>query len=55
MWGATIGHVFHWFANGDHAAGNTGGILIPAVMIALAARDIHHTGRDRGHTTDPAA
>ncbi|MFI0258167.1 DUF6790 family protein [Streptomyces sp. NPDC017056] len=45
LWGAAIGHVYQWFANGDHAAGNTGGILandilIPAVMIALALRDV---------------
>lgn len=60
LWGAAIGHVFQWFANGDHAAGNTGGILandilIPAVMIVLAARDIHRTGPGRGHTAGPAA
>ncbi|MEV0473807.1 DUF6790 family protein [Streptomyces prunicolor] len=41
LWGAVIGHVYQWFAHGDHAPGNTGGILlcdtlIPAVMIALA-------------------
>ncbi|MER7991269.1 DUF6790 family protein [Streptomyces noursei] len=45
LWGAAIGHVYQWFANGDYAAGNTGGILandvlILAVMIALAARDV---------------
>lgn len=60
LWGAAIGHVFQWFANGDHAAGNTGGILandilVPAVMIALAARDIHRTGPGRGPTAGPAA
>lgn len=43
LWGAAIGHVYQWFANGDHATGNTGGVLltdvlIPAVMIALAVR-----------------
>ncbi|MFC0545468.1 DUF6790 family protein [Kutzneria chonburiensis] len=43
LWGAVVGHVYQWFANGDHAPGNTGGvlvtdILIPAVMIALAVR-----------------
>lgn len=43
LWGATIGHLYQWFANGDHAPGNTGGILvcdvlIPAVMIFLAVR-----------------
>nr|WP_042185127.1 DUF6790 family protein [Kibdelosporangium sp. MJ126-NF4]CEL16539.1 conserved protein [Kibdelosporangium sp. MJ126-NF4]CTQ90492.1 conserved protein [Kibdelosporangium sp. MJ126-NF4] len=43
LWGAIIGHVYQWFANGDHAPGNTGGILIydllaPAVMIILARR-----------------
>jgi len=42
LWGAVIGHVYQWF-NGDHAPGNTGGvlvndILIPAVMIILAVR-----------------
>ncbi|MEU5694340.1 DUF6790 family protein [Actinosynnema sp. NPDC020468] len=43
LWGAAIGHVYQWFANGDHAPGNTGGVivndvLIPAVMIILAVR-----------------
>jgi hypothetical protein len=43
LWGAIVGHVYQWFANGDHAPGNTGGVLvndllIPAVMIILAVR-----------------
>jgi hypothetical protein len=43
LWGAVIGHLYQWFANGDHAPGNTGGVLlydllIPAVMIVLARR-----------------
>ncbi|MEU8635961.1 DUF6790 family protein [Amycolatopsis sp. NPDC048633] len=43
LWGALAGHVYQWFANGDHAPGNTGGVLvndllIPAVMIVLAVR-----------------
>ncbi|MFI9381875.1 DUF6790 family protein [Kutzneria sp. NPDC052558] len=43
LWGAFIGHVYQWFAAGDHAPGNTGGVLVcdllfPAVMIALAVR-----------------
>ncbi|ALG08434.1 DUF6790 family protein [Kibdelosporangium phytohabitans] len=43
LWGAVVGHVYQWFANGDHAPGNTGGILVydmlaPAVMIILARR-----------------
>ncbi|WP_020663734.1 DUF6790 family protein [Amycolatopsis benzoatilytica] len=43
LWGALAGHVYQWFANGDHAPGNTGGVLvndllIPAVMIILAVR-----------------
>jgi hypothetical protein len=43
LWGAAIGHVYQWFANGDHAPGNTGGVLVcdilfPAVMIFLAVR-----------------
>ncbi|MEU5429285.1 DUF6790 family protein [Streptomyces olivoreticuli] len=43
LWGAVIGHVYQWFANGDHAPGNTGGVLVcdllfPAVMIILARR-----------------
>lgn len=42
LWGALAGHVYQWFA-GDHAPGNTGGVLvndllIPAVMIVLAVR-----------------
>ncbi|WP_029902810.1 DUF6790 family protein [Nocardia brasiliensis] len=41
LWGALIGHVYQWFAHGDHAPGNTGGVLVcdllfPAVLIALA-------------------
>ncbi|MFI6407981.1 DUF6790 family protein [Streptomyces sp. NPDC050548] len=36
--------VNQWFAHGDHAPGNTGGVLvydtlIPAVMIVLARRE----------------
>ncbi|MFF4529003.1 DUF6790 family protein [Streptomyces sp. NPDC001407] len=59
LWGAAIGHVYQWFANGDHAAGNTGGILandvlIPAVMIVLAARDVRRAGSGRGHAARPA-
>ncbi|WP_256338923.1 DUF6790 family protein [Streptomyces sp. 2112.3] len=59
LWGAAIGHVYQWFAHG-HAAGNTGGILandvlIPAVMIALAARDVRRAGSGRGPTARPAA
>ncbi|RZQ62618.1 DUF6790 family protein [Amycolatopsis suaedae] len=43
LWGALAGHLYQWFANGDHAPGNTGGVLvtdllIPAVMIILAMR-----------------
>ncbi|WP_410622678.1 DUF6790 family protein [Amycolatopsis sp. cmx-8-4] len=43
LWGALVGHVYQWFANGDHAPGNTGGVLvndllIPGVMIVLAVR-----------------
>ncbi|MEA5362484.1 DUF6790 family protein [Amycolatopsis sp., V23-08] len=43
LWGALVGHVYQWFAGGDHAPGNTGGVLvndllIPAVMIVLAVR-----------------
>ncbi|UMO99505.1 DUF6790 family protein [Amycolatopsis sp. EV170708-02-1] len=43
LWGALIGHVYQWFANGVHSPGNTGGVLandllIPAVMIILAVR-----------------
>lgn len=41
LWGALAGHLYQWFAGGDHAPGNTGGVLvndllIPAVMITLA-------------------
>lgn len=43
LWGALAGHLYQWFAAGDHAPGNTGGVLgtdllIPAVMIVLAVR-----------------
>ncbi|WP_280426959.1 DUF6790 family protein [Nocardia brasiliensis] len=41
LWGALIGHVYQWFAHGDHAPGNTGGVLVcdllfPGVLIVLA-------------------
>ncbi|MEV5572293.1 DUF6790 family protein [Spirillospora sp. NPDC052269] len=41
LWGALVGHLYQWFAGGDHAPGNTGGVLvndllIPAVVIILA-------------------
>ncbi|RAJ33158.1 hypothetical protein K353_05802 [Kitasatospora sp. SolWspMP-SS2h] len=50
LWGAAAGHLHQWFAHGDHADGNTGGILandllIPTVVIALAARDLRRAGR----------
>jgi hypothetical protein len=40
LWGATIGHLYQAFANGDHAPGNIGGVLIydvfiPVVLIIL--------------------
>ncbi|WP_405164677.1 hypothetical protein OG203_06055 [Nocardia sp. NBC_01499] len=43
LWGALIGHVYQWFAHGDRAPGNTGGVLVydllfPAIMIILAYR-----------------
>lgn len=43
LWGAIIGHLYQWIANGDTAPGNVGGVLIsdllfPAVMIVLARR-----------------
>ncbi|WP_424215759.1 DUF6790 family protein (plasmid) [Streptomyces sp. BI20] len=43
LWGAAAGHLYQWFAGGDHAPGNTGGvlvtdILVPAVMIVLAVK-----------------
>ncbi len=43
LWGALAGHLYQWFARGDHSPGNTGGVLvndllIPAVMIILAVR-----------------
>ncbi|WP_409181561.1 DUF6790 family protein [Amycolatopsis sp. VS8301801F10] len=43
LWGALIGRGCQWFANGDHAPGNTGGVLVcdllfPAVLIVLAVR-----------------
>ncbi|MER5252379.1 DUF6790 family protein [Streptomyces sp. NPDC002855] len=60
LWGAAIGHVYQWLAHGDHAAGNTGGILandilIPAVMIALAARDLRRARPGVSRAIDPAA
>ena len=41
LWGAVLGHLYQWLANGDSAPGNVGGVLvydllIPVVMIALA-------------------
>ncbi|WP_326566338.1 DUF6790 family protein [Amycolatopsis rhabdoformis] len=43
LWGALVGHVYQWFANGDHAPGNTGGVLltdllVPLVLIVLARK-----------------
>ncbi|MEV0266636.1 DUF6790 family protein [Streptomyces sp. NPDC050617] len=60
LWGAVIGHVYQWFAHGDHAAGNTGGILandilIPAVMIFLAVLDIRRNRSGRSHAARLAA
>ncbi|MGY2061638.1 DUF6790 family protein, partial [Nocardia gipuzkoensis] len=28
LWGALIGHIYQWFAHGDHQPGNTGGVLV---------------------------
>ncbi|NEA97715.1 DUF6790 family protein [Streptomyces sp. SID13726] len=52
LWGAVIGHVHQWFAHGDHAPGNTGGvlaydILIPAVMITLALRSRRYAAAEQ--------
>ncbi|MFJ9899794.1 DUF6790 family protein [Streptomyces sp. NPDC091280] len=52
LWGAVIGHLWQWFAHGDHAPGNTGGVLvydtlIPLVMIALARREQRLTATER--------
>ncbi|MFC3452905.1 DUF6790 family protein [Amycolatopsis speibonae] len=59
LWGAVVGHVYQWFANGDHAPGNTGGVLItdaliPAVMIILAVRSRRFEATSRP-TTEIAA
>jgi hypothetical protein len=61
LWGATIGHVYQWFAHGDHQPGNTGGVLvydvlIPAVMIALAvaARRLAQSGAGTAPATTSA-
>ncbi|MEV6412994.1 DUF6790 family protein [Kribbella sp. NPDC051718] len=53
LWGAVIGHLYQWFANGDHAPGNTGGVLIydlliPAVMIGLAVASRRREGQVDG-------
>ncbi|GAA3593657.1 DUF6790 family protein [Kribbella ginsengisoli] len=53
LWGAVIGHLYQWFANGDHAAGNTGGVLIydlliPAVMIGLTVASRRREGQVDG-------
>ncbi|MFE9575428.1 DUF6790 family protein [Nocardia sp. NPDC006044] len=52
LWGALIGHVYQWFANGDHQPGNTGGVLVcdlllPAVMIILARRSQQLSAAER--------
>ncbi|PXX69245.1 hypothetical protein DFR70_102934 [Nocardia tenerifensis] len=52
LWGALIGHVYQWFANGDHSPGNTGGVLVcdllfPAVMIVLALRSQRLAGTEQ--------
>lgn len=56
LWGAAIGHVYQWFANGDHAPGNTGGVLVcdllfPAVMIILARRSRRLPAAEQPATT----
>jgi hypothetical protein len=35
LWGATIGHLYQAFANGDHAPGNVGGVLVTDVFVPL--------------------
>ncbi|MBW0102475.1 DUF6790 family protein [Pseudonocardia sp. KRD291] len=67
MWGATVGHIWQSVVLGDHAPGNTGGILvydvvIPAVALVLVAvqwrtRSSARSGRTRAarRRTSPAA
>lgn len=43
LWGATLGHLYQWIANGDTAPGNVGAVLIydlllPALLIGLAVQ-----------------
>lgn len=43
LWGATLGHLYQWIANGDTAPGNVGAVLIydvaiPTLIIVLANR-----------------
>ncbi|MGK5636811.1 DUF6790 family protein [Streptomyces sp. URMC 126] len=56
LWGAVIGHVYQWFANGNHAPGNGGGVLVcdvlfPAVTIILARRSQRLSTAERPATT----
>ncbi len=37
LWGAAVGHIYEYVAHGDHAAGNTGGILVYDVGVPLVA------------------
>ncbi|MFF4754559.1 DUF6790 family protein [Streptomyces sp. NPDC002514] len=60
LWGAVVGHLDQWFAHGDHAPGNTGGVLlydllIPAVVIAMALRDMRQASALRSGAAVPAA
>ncbi|MFJ5266046.1 DUF6790 family protein [Streptomyces sp. NPDC088387] len=60
LWGAVVGHLYQWFANGDHAPGNTGGVLvndllIPAVLIALAWRSQRTATTERTAATPALA
>ncbi|HEY2056868.1 DUF6790 family protein [Amycolatopsis sp. NBC_01480] len=62
LWGATIGHLYQWIANGDNAPGNVGGVLaydvlIPAVMIILArrSRTVQNLAAQPQFSTEPSA
>ncbi|MDN5667490.1 MAG: hypothetical protein L0G87_03735 [Renibacterium salmoninarum] len=54
LWGATLGHLYQWIANGDTAPGNIGAVLIydvllPVLLIVLAmqSRKQEHQPADR--------
>lgn len=50
LWGATLGHLYQWFANGNTAPGNVGAVLIydvaiPVLIIVFARLADQHSSK----------